>query len=182
MKWANTPLNSPSICSASNPVSTLAFWACTCNQLLIQEMNELLSFKVKGHGCLLRRIQDVYDFPMLVGAQCRKATMEWSQIMQECLSGPSLIQVFHALFRTLPYFFFYKLCSHIYQIVEFTQRQKKRWVKEYHFTIKGLPVECFTSKCHHCFRMRVVCYKSKLEIFGPKLKIAMVPSHVVQRG
>lgn len=28
----------------------------------------------------------------------------------------------------------------------------------------------------------VVCYKSKLEIFGPKLKIAMVPSHVVQRG
>lgn len=106
MKWANTPLNSPSICSASNPVSTLAFWACTCNQLLIQEINELLSFKVKGHGCLLRRIQDVYDFPMLVGAQCRKATMEWSQIMQECLSGPSLIQVFHALFRTLPYFFF----------------------------------------------------------------------------
>lgn len=106
MKWANTPLNSPSICSASNPVSTLAFWACTCNQLLIQEMNELLSFKVKGHGCLLRRIQDVYDFPMLVGAQCRKATMEWSQIMQECLSGPSQIQVFHALFRTLPYFFF----------------------------------------------------------------------------
>lgn len=28
----------------------------------------------------------------------------------------------------------------------------------------------------------VVCYKSKLEIFGPKLKIAMVPSHVIQRG
>lgn len=45
-----------------------------------------------------------------------------------------------------------------------------------------LPVECFTSKCHHWFRMRVVCFKSKLEIFGPKLKIAMVPSHVIQRG
>lgn len=28
----------------------------------------------------------------------------------------------------------------------------------------------------------VVCYKSKLEIFGPKLKIAMVPSRVIQRG
>lgn len=181
MKWANTPLNSPSICSASNPVSTLAFWACTCNQLLIQEMNELLSFKVKGHGCLLRRIQDVYDFPMLVGAQCRKATMEWSQIMQECLSGPSLIQVFYGLFRTLPYFFFIN-CVVIYIRLPNLLNVKRN--DELKSTILPLKANLLNVSLRNAITVLecVVCYKSKLEIFGSKLKIAMVPSHVIQRG